>query len=56
MNTPNPYDKCKHLYYDAIMPDGDYIEYIKELEIGNEKCPGFESWKINNVSEEGEKK
>ena len=46
MNTPEPFDSCQNLYYDAMskdMVDG-YIDCKEGLEIGNKDCKKYKKY------------
>jgi hypothetical protein len=50
MNTPEPCDKCKHLYYNALCKDDPFYEAECkfELEMGNSKCLKFLHYRSQN--------
>ena len=54
MNTPEPCDKCKHLYYDALQKDNPV--YLVECKIGRNlgdmECEFFVHWKVNQYPKE----
>lgn len=47
MNTPEPCDTCKHLYYDPLYEDDPdcLIECKLGNEMGNKDCPDYLNWK-----------
>jgi len=47
MNTPEPCDVCKNLYFDAMNKNNpSYVaECKKGLEMGNKKCESFEHYR-----------
>ena len=49
MNTPEPCDKCKHLYWDCMREDDPSYEAEckKNLKMGNKKCKGYKKYNAN---------